>query len=83
MGSGFDPGVTGVFSGYALKHHFDEINYIDILDANAGDHGYPFATNFNPEIIIREVTARAAILRTANGLKPSLWKSKENITSLK
>ena len=54
LGSGFDPGVTGVFSAYALKHHFDEINYIDILDCNAGDHGYPFATNFNPEINIRE-----------------------------
>ena len=57
LGSGFDPGVTGVFSAYAQKHHFDEINDIDILDANAGDHGYPFATNFNPEINIREVTA--------------------------
>lgn len=57
LGSGFDPGVTGVFSAYALKHHFDEIHYIDILDCNGGDHGYPFATNFNPEINIREVTA--------------------------
>lgn len=57
LGSGFDPGVTGVFSAYALKHYFDEINYIDILDCNAGDHGYPFATNFNPEINIREVSA--------------------------
>ena len=83
LGCGFDPGVTGVFSAYALKHRFDEINYIDILDCNAGvfsayalkhhfdtieeidildcnagDHGYPFATNFNPEINIREVTAK-------------------------
>ncbi len=57
LGSGFDPGVTSVFSAYALKHHFDEIHTIDILDCNAGDHGYPFATNFNPEINIREVTA--------------------------
>lgn len=57
LGSGFDPGVTGVFSAYAQKHHFDEIHYIDILDANAGDHGYHFATNFNPEINIREITA--------------------------
>ncbi len=57
LGCGFDPGVTGVFSAYAAKHHFDEINYIDILDANGGDHGYPFATNFNPEINIREVSA--------------------------
>ena len=60
LGSGFDPGVTGVFSAYAMKHHFDEINTIDIVDANAGDHGYPFATNFNPEINIREVTAKGS-----------------------
>lgn len=60
LGSGFDPGVTGVFSAYALKHHFDEIHYIDILDCNGGDHGYPFATNFNPEINIREVTANGS-----------------------
>ncbi len=57
LGSGFDPGVTGVFSAYALKHYFDEIHEIDILDCNGGDHGYPFATNFNPEINIREVGA--------------------------
>lgn len=57
LGTGFDPGVTGVFTAYALKHQFDEINYIDILDCNGGDHGYPFATNFNPEINIREVAA--------------------------
>lgn len=60
LGSGFDPGVTGVFSAYALKHHFDEIHTIDILDANGGDHGYPFATNFNPEINIREVSAKGS-----------------------
>ena len=58
LGSGFDPGVTNVFCAYAAKHYFDEIHYIDILDANAGDHGHPFATNFNPEINIREVTAK-------------------------
>ena len=60
LGSGFDPGVTSVFSAYALKHYFDEIHTIDILDANAGDHGYPFATNFNPEINIREITANGS-----------------------
>ncbi len=60
LGSGFDPGVTGVFSAYAQKHQFDEIHYLDILDANGGDHGYPFATNFNPEINIREVTAKGS-----------------------
>lgn len=57
LGSGFDPGVTSVFSAYALKHEFDEINYIDILDCNGGDHGYAFATNFNPEVNLREVSA--------------------------
>ncbi len=57
LGSGFDPGVTGVFSAYAQKHYFDTIRQIDILDCNGGDHGYPFATNFNPEINIREITA--------------------------
>ncbi|OPY71920.1 MAG: Carboxynorspermidine synthase [Syntrophorhabdus sp. PtaU1.Bin058] len=56
LGSGFDPGVTNVFTAYAQKHLFDEINYLDILDCNAGDHGRAFATNFNPEINIREVT---------------------------
>ena len=60
LGSGFDPGVTGVFCAYALKHYFDEIHEIDILDCNGGDHGYPFATNFNPEINIREVTANGS-----------------------
>jgi len=58
LGSGFDPGVTNVFCAYAQKHYFDEIHYIDILDCNAGDHGYPFATNFNPEINLREVSSR-------------------------
>ncbi len=58
LGSGFDPGVTNVFCAYAMKHYFDEIHYIDILDCNAGDHGYPFATNFNPEINLREVSAK-------------------------
>ncbi|MGV8905438.1 MAG: saccharopine dehydrogenase family protein [Acetobacterium sp.] len=60
LGTGFDPGVTGVFCAYAQKHQFDEINTIDILDANAGDHGYAFATNFNPEINIREVSANGS-----------------------
>lgn len=66
LGCGFDPGVTGVFSAYAQKHYFDEIHYIDILDANAGDHGYPFATNFNPEINIREVTAKGSYIENGD-----------------
>lgn len=60
LGCGFDPGVTQVFSAYAQKHHFDTIETLDILDCNGGDHGYPFATNFNPEINIREVTAKGS-----------------------
>jgi len=56
LGCGFDPGVTGVFTAYAQKHHFDEIHFLDIVDCNAGDHGKAFATNFNPEINIREIT---------------------------
>ncbi len=67
LGSGFDPGVTNVFCAYAQQYLFDEIRFIDILDCNAGDHGYPFATNFNPEINLREVSA--------NG---RYWQRKEN-----
>jgi saccharopine dehydrogenase (NAD+, L-lysine forming) len=58
LGCGFDPGVSGIFTAYAAKHVFDEIQYLDIVDCNAGDHGKAFATNFNPEINIREVTQR-------------------------
>jgi len=57
LGSGFDPGVTNVFTAHTKKHHLDNIEYLDILDCNDGDHGHPFATNFNPEINIREVTS--------------------------
>ena len=69
LGSGFDPGVTGVFSAYALKHYFDEIHYIDILDCNGGDHGYPFATNFNPEINIREVSANGSYIENGKWIE--------------
>jgi saccharopine dehydrogenase (NAD+, L-lysine-forming) len=58
LGSGFDPGVTNVYTAYIRKHQLDEIQELDIIDCNAGDHGQPFATNFNPEINIREVTAQ-------------------------
>lgn len=58
LGCGFDPGVTNIFCAYAQKHHFDTIDSIDIVDCNGGDHGHPFATNFNPEINIREITQR-------------------------
>ena len=56
LGCGFDPGVTNIFCAHAKKNHFDEMHYVDIMDANGGDHGQPFATNFNPEINIREIT---------------------------
>jgi saccharopine dehydrogenase (NAD+, L-lysine-forming) len=58
LGSGFDPGVSNVYCAYAQKHFFDEIRTVDIVDCNAGDHGHPFATNFNPEINIREITQK-------------------------
>ena len=59
LGSGFDPGVTNVFTAYTKKHYLDCIDCLDILDCNDGDHGHPFATNFNPEINIREVTSNS------------------------
>lgn len=58
LGCGFDPGVSGIFTAYEAKHHFDEIQYLDIVDCNAGDHHKAFATNFNPEINIREITQK-------------------------
>ncbi|MGE4289220.1 MAG: saccharopine dehydrogenase family protein [Salinivirgaceae bacterium] len=58
LGCGFDPGVTSIYTAFAAKHHFDEMHYLDIVDCNAGDHGKAFATNFNPEINIREVTQK-------------------------
>lgn len=58
LGCGFDPGVTSVYTAYAAKHYFDEIHYLDIVDCNAGDHHKAFATNFNPEINIREITQK-------------------------
>ncbi|MFH0796611.1 MAG: saccharopine dehydrogenase family protein [Candidatus Omnitrophota bacterium] len=58
LGCGFDPGVTNIFCAYGQKHYFDEIHCVDIMDCNAGEHGHPFATNFNPEINIREITQR-------------------------
>ena len=62
VGSGFDPGVTNVFTAWLAKHHFDRMDTLDILDCNGGDHGHPFATNFNPEINIREVNCTSQAL---------------------
>ena len=74
LGSGFDPGRNQCLSAYALKHYFDEIHYIDILDCNGGDHGYPFATNFNPEIIYARFLRQVLTGKMENGskLKPCL-----------
>lgn len=69
LGTGFDPGVTSVFVAYAKKHYFDEIHTIDILDCNGGDHGYPFATNFNPEINLREVSAPGSYLENGKWIE--------------
>ncbi|MFZ5758132.1 MAG: saccharopine dehydrogenase family protein [Thermodesulfobacteriota bacterium] len=78
LGSGFDPGVTNVFTKWAAKHHFDEIDELDIIDCNAGDHGQPFATNFNPEINIREVTAPARHWENGSWVEtPALSTAKE------
>ncbi len=76
LGSGFDPGVTNVFCAYAQKHLLDEIHVLDIIDANAGDHGLPFATNFNPEINIREVSARGRYWERGEWVEtdPLSWK---------
>ncbi len=74
LGCGFDPGVTNIFCAHAKKEHFDEIHYVDILDCNAGDHGYAFATNFNPEINIREVTAKGKFYENGE------WKETDTLT---
>lgn len=80
LGSGFDPGVTGVFTAHAQKHEFDEIHYIDIVDANAGDHGYHFATNFNPEINIREITANGRYWKEGKWVETAPLEKKKCIT---
>lgn len=74
LGSGFDPGVTNVYTAYIKKHHLDEIHELDIIDCNAGDHGQPFATNFNPEINIREVTAKGRYWENGD------WRETEPLT---
>ncbi len=76
LGSGFDPGVTNVFAAYGMKHLLDEVHVLDIIDANAGDHGLPFATNFNPEINLREVTSRGRYWERGEWVEtdPLAWK---------
>ena len=85
LGSGFDPGATNMFTAYLAKHYFDDIRELDIIDVNGGDHGYPFATNFNPEINIREVSAQCrhwqdgAFVSTSPMSKMARFECPENV----
>lgn len=79
LGCGFDPGVTGVFTARAAKHYFDELHYLDIVDCNAGDHGKPFATNFNPEINIREITQNGKYWKEGTWVETMPFEIKKNI----
>lgn len=80
LGCGFDPGVTQVFTAHAAKHHFDEIHYLDIVDANAGDHGKAFATNFNPEINIREITQNGKYWENGEWVEIPPFSIKQDLT---
>mgnify|MGYP000391214786 FL=1 len=80
LGSGFDPGATNMFTAYIAKHYFDEIHTLDIIDVNGGDHGYPFATNFNPEINIREVTAECQHWENGNFVTTPALSVKQSFT---
>lgn len=80
LGSGFDPGATNMFTAYAAKHYFDEIHALDIIDVNGGDHGYPFATNFNPEINIREVTAECRHWENGKFVETPAMSTKQEFT---
>lgn len=80
LGCGFDPGVTSIYTAYAAKHHFDEIHYLDIVDCNAGNHGMAFATNFNPEINIREVTQKGRYWENGKWVETEPHEIKEELT---
>jgi len=80
LGCGFDPGVTGVFTKHAAKHHFDEIQYLDIVDCNGGDHGKAFATNFNPEINIREITQKGRYYKKGKWIETEPFAIKKKLT---
>lgn len=80
LGCGFDPGVTGVYTAYAAKHHFDEMHYLDIVDCNGGDHGKAFATNFNPEINIREITQKGKYWKDGKWVETQPFEFKEVLT---
>ena len=77
LGCGFDPGVTSIYTAYAAKHHFDEMHYLDIVDCNGGDHGKAFATNFNPEINIREITQNGRYWKDGDWLETKPFEIKK------
>lgn len=80
LGCGFDPGVTGVFTARAAKHFFDEIHYLDIVDCNGGDHGKAFATNFNPEINIREITQKGRYWENGEWVETEPFEIRKDLT---
>jgi saccharopine dehydrogenase (NAD+, L-lysine forming) len=80
LGCGFDPGVTSIYTAYAAKHHFDEIHYLDIVDCNGGDHGKAFATNFNPEINIREITQKGRYWKNGKWVETEPFEIKKALT---
>lgn len=80
LGCGFDPGVTSIYTAHAAKHHFDEIHYLDIVDCNGGDHGKAFATNFNPEINIREVIQKGRYWENNNWVETEPHEIKKELT---
>lgn len=80
LGCGFDPGVTSIFTAHAAKHHFDEIQYLDIVDCNGGDHGKAFATNFNPEINIREITQKGKYWKDGKWVETEPFEIKKSLT---
>ena len=80
LGCGFDPGVTSIFTARAAKHHFDEIHYLDIVDCNGGDHGKAFATNFNPEINIREITQNGRYWENGQWVETEPFEIKRELT---
>ena len=80
LGCGFDPGVSGIYTAYAAKHHFDELHYLDIVDCNGGDHGKAFATNFNPEINIREITQKGRYWKDGKWIETQPFEIKKALT---
>jgi len=80
LGCGFDPGVTSIYTAYAAKHHFDELHYLDIVDCNGGDHGKAFATNFNPEINIREITQNGRYWKDGEWVETKPFEIKKVLT---